>query len=305
MKSFEKFQIKVTLAKHQQSDYANFETVSQNQQMLSSFRPPVVMTNEKQESNQQSITIVPKAPAPPPGSQPKSGSMKPVRHPSTSSTTQSLYTRQETIETLEEQLQTPHIPEPDYSTSEDEDMNVNRDLSTFRAKTNNTNTSANTTSSSVPTRMTQSFVENLPKSSSSAPKSYSTLERKPQLVSAEELKAQSEKIMSKSLMNQELAKESTKLLEQSDEQVIDENDSTSDGNMSVSKVRKNIREFERRSSVCGDPTVVTPTMNVPVKKETNNNNNQMRTSKSCFEVDCCDNSSSGNFLKIFSICFEH
>ncbi|CAG2120330.1 unnamed protein product, partial [Medioppia subpectinata] len=84
--------------------------------------------------------------------------------------------------------------------------------------------------------------------------------------------------------------------------------SDSNSGTNVSKVRKNIREFERRSSICGD-TIVPPVVPVvgPVvqpKKDsltasthnnsnTTNDSNSMRMSKSCFEVDCCDNSSSG------------
>ncbi|CAG2181118.1 unnamed protein product, partial [Oppiella nova] len=79
----------------------------------------------------------------------------------------------------------------------------------------------------------------------------------------------------------------------------------SNNSTNVSKVRKNIREFERRSSICGDTTVppVVPALqhkkdptvtSANIHSNTNDSNsNSMRMSKSCFEVDCCDNSSSG------------
>lgn len=149
--------------------------------------------------------------------------------------------------------------------------------------------------------MSKSFAEDL-----KSTLKQTTIERKNKLVSAEELKAQSDKIMSKSLSN---------TIDNNKETVVrnlDKSDVNSEqSDSSVSKVRKNIREFERRSSVCGESTVLT--VQSVIKKENNlincninnnnnntnnSNNNSIRMSKSCFEVDCCDNSSSGNRLPL-------
>ncbi|CAG2121945.1 unnamed protein product, partial [Medioppia subpectinata] len=265
--------IKLTLAKHSQSDYANYETVSQNQQMLSSFRPapdPAAEPQPPPPPKPQVTGAAPKAPAPPPGSQPKQTvPMKPVKQPNTSSQTTSLYTRQDTIEKLEEQLSganKPHIPEPDYDSDEDQDIQRNRDMSTFKA--NNQTMSADTSGSPAAAnasggRMTQSFAEKLPKS---ATNSAATTGATGQVLAfGDELRAQTERIKSKSMANQStnesiersVGGDSRKGSDANDNKSNDNSLSDSNSGTNVSKVRKNIREFERRSSICGD-TIVPP-----------------------------------------------
>ncbi|XP_054160234.1 protein shank-like isoform X2 [Oppia nitens] len=327
--------IKLTLAKHSQSDYANYETVSQNQQMLSSFRP-VVKQDDIKPSNDDTVQPKPptkplknKAPAPPPGAQPI-GPMKSVKQPNTSSTTTSVYTRQDTIEQLDEKLSQPQIPDPDYSTDEEHEVKQNRDMSTFRANNLKVRTNDKVDNQSIATsagqRATQSFAEKLPKSAINS----TTTTNKPQLAFGDELKAKTEKIMSKSMAVQSVKEETTLTksytLDRKGSEPKESDNSNSDSN-NISKVRKNIREFERRSSICGETvipsmqssmttsmtTTMTTTMttashhkrdivdNSNVNNNNNNNNtvsdnsanNSIRMSKSCFEVDCCDNSSSG------------
>jgi hypothetical protein len=281
---------------------------------LSSFRPVLQPDPSPAEPPvKQVITIIPKAPAPPPGTQPKpTGTLKAVRQPNTSSQTTSVYTRQDTIEQLEEQLSGPNIPDPDYSSDEDQDVQRNRDLSTFKANKQTMSTSDRVPDSvgaaSAGHRMTQSFAEKLPKSATNNTNNNNNTS-KGQLAFGDELKAQTQKIMSKSMANQSTLESKDKSFErkgyENDDKSNDNSNSDSNNSTNVSKVRKNIREFERRSSICGDTTVPPVVPALQHKKEptvtsanihsntNDSNSNSMRMSKSCFEVDCCDNSSSG------------
>lgn len=294
--------IKLTLSqtsKQSPSDYANYESVQQNQHMLSSFRPVGQQQSPNAPNSERSgpPPTKGKAPAPPPDSQ-----LKAARQPSTRTDKTSVYTRQDTAE-AEQELSAPHIPDPDYWSDEDQDVERNTDLSTFR-RGEDRQRSESGSELKTPKQLSESSAR-AGQPARCAPNSAAkpTNDAKPQLVSKEELRAQTQKIMSKS-MNNTVDRQSNNI--DKSEKPVPTSDQTddSDGAQNISKVRKNIREFERRSSICseaGVPAVVS----IVMKKETcgqtgsgaansNNSNNQsIRMSKSCFEVDCCDNSSSG------------
>ena len=274
--------------------------------MLSSFRPVDSQPNPTPNTVEKSVkSVKPKAPAPPPGSQ-----LKPVKQPNTrqDASRTSVYTRQDTIEGVA-QDPNPHIPEPDYWSEEDQDIERNIDLSTFKVNKTEDQTKRSDESQdpkSESNRMTQSFSENRTKNvaNSAAVKQTTgtTVDNKPQLVSKEELRAQTQKIMSKSMSN---TNERQSNNSNKSEKTVENCETTDSISESISKVRKNIREFERRSSACFETTSGVPAVvSIVMKKEANvtnscnnsnnNNNNSIRVSKSCFEVDCCDNSSSGN-----------
>uniref|UniRef100_T1JX76 PDZ domain-containing protein n=1 Tax=Tetranychus urticae TaxID=32264 RepID=T1JX76_TETUR len=217
----------------------------------------------------------------------------------------------------------PYIPEPDYSSSEDDGntpTNVSgRDLSTFKGTTNSLPKSRNN-------RMASSYHESVVNSKESEPSAMSTstsvLEPGREKEFDVQLRAKVAAIAvasSKGSLDQRS--------NQSEEiRVIKSTRKDERGTISeplvkpkgdhINKVKESIAVFERRSSLTGEGVGTSAaiaavqasnssssTLTRP-KKDDNTNlessgsvsssaANALRVSKSCFEVDICDNSSSG------------
>ena len=195
----------------------------------------------------------------------------------------------------EKELSAPHIPEPDYWSDEDQDVERNTDLSTFRANEERPKPEITPESKPAPkqsdTGKPNKVLHNANKGHAPPPPPQPEA-KPPQIVSKEELLSQTQKIMSKSVISSAVGRQPTT----GEKSVANEQSESEDSN--ISKVKKNIREFERRSSICSDGTIVPQVVAITTKKEVNQssggqNSQNIRMSKSCFEVDVCDNSSSG------------
>ncbi|RWS25465.1 hypothetical protein B4U80_13075 [Leptotrombidium deliense] len=311
-------------SKPTKSDYANFAQLqneaqkSQSIQPLSSFKPPPAPPSDTDsaETTPKAVRTSVDSAKQQSAQQQPAGILRKVKHPNTKGTTPSLYSRQDTMESLDDEpiLQQPFIPDPDYSSTDDDaDTPTNassRDMSTFKATTTNNVSSAMTQSFPGATVVDQmshrtSIQNQQSVKSLTCDKTGDTNDKKT-TVKVQNGSAAAEIAMS----IKQLAASPSKLKKVIDTEKSFKTEETLECKMQdmslkqssepVNKVKESIQIFERRSSLSSENGSISAPITKPKKEMTTSqiaaNNaaaNNLRMSKSCFEVDCCDNSSSG------------
>ncbi|RWS16711.1 ankyrin repeat domain containing protein 35-like protein [Dinothrombium tinctorium] len=296
--------------KQSKSDYANFAQMqgdaqkSQSIQPLSSFKPPPLPPeSDSGETTPKAVRTATDSTKQQSTQPQQTGILRKVKHPNTRGTTPSLYARQDTIESLDDEpiLQQPFIPEPDYSSTDDDadtPTNVSsRDLSTFKS----------TTAIPVSATMTQSFpganngnsskpCESLAKKNGESVKAKSKTQVQ---IESSDMAINIKQLLSSPSKPKTSVDEKLTFEKKSESKRIFEDKTPSEP---INKVKESIQIFERRSSLSSDSGSVSASVTKPkkdsqtsIQTESNSaaNANNLRMSKSCFEVDCCDNSSSG------------
>ncbi|XP_053200844.1 uncharacterized protein LOC128385930 isoform X2 [Panonychus citri] len=218
----------------------------------------------------------------------------------------------------------PYIPEPDYSSSEDDantPTNVSgRDLSTFKGTTISQQTKSNNN------RMASSYHE-----------SVAGCKQESDLMSSSTSVIENDRDLDNQLRNKmaAIAVEGKSVLEMRSGQVEEiriikstkkeERGTISEPLMAkpkgdhFNKVKESIAVFERRSSLTGEGAGTTAAIAAVQASSTStksnntnavdqsaiNNNNALRVSKSCFEVDVCDNNGSSGVSEIDRDNYQH
>ncbi|KAI1294807.1 hypothetical protein HDE_05700 [Halotydeus destructor] len=279
-------------------------------QSLSSFRPPP--SGQEKKGTEAPIVTTDDQGLPPPPQQPAPTltNLRPGKGLKSSLVTSSVYSGQESIDLLDDELSDkmaakkavkPFIPEPDYSSEEESERHdgPKRDLSTFRAPV--------VAGTQLPEKQIAQAEVALEKPDIVA---SSMTARKASMDSNMSL-------TSSSSSTQSTAKEQLKAAEKSSDDSSSSSGSqslppppsfpppvpqaTGDSLLSegVNKVKATIRELERRSSLTGSDAVPASSTLRPQKKplaecassssaSSSSSSAALRMSRSCFEVDCMD-----------------